>query len=276
MTRRSYRIAWLWCVLFAAVWVTPAGAQESLPDGEVSADGWQFSVAPYVWGVMINGDATIAGATTSVDTNIIEIIEDSDSIVALQGHFEVMKGNFGAYVDGTYMDLNIKSNVGPVDLDTDTQVILADFTAFYRVLDRPLDAAPSDDEDRRLNVDVIAGARYTSLEVDLGVSAGGISTTLENGKNWWDPIVGGRIKYDLTDRLFVFSRSDIGGFGAGSDFTWSGLGMLGYRFELFGAPAMVLGGYRALYTDYEEGSGLNKFAWDIWIHGPIIGLNVRF
>lgn len=276
MTRRSFRCAWLSCALFAAVCTAPAGAQESLPEGRTSAEGWQFSIAPYVWGVMINGDVTIAGAETSVDTGIIEIIEDSDSIFAFQGHFEVMKGKFGAYLDGTYLDVGVDSDVGPVDVDSDTQVISADFAAFYRVLDRPLGAAPSGDDGRRLRLDVIAGARYTSLDVDLGVSAGPLSTSFDNGKNWTDPIVGGRVIYDLTDRLVLLSRSDIGGFGAGSDFTWSGLATLGYRFELFGAQAMALGGYRALYQDFEEGSGLNKFAWDLWLHGPIIGMVVKF
>lgn len=276
MATRPFRSARLTCALLAALCTAPAGAQESLPEGRASADGWQFSVAPYIWGVMINGDVTIAGVETSVDTGLIEIIEESDSIFAFQGHFEVMKGNFGAYLDGTYLDVGVDTDVGPIDLDSDTRVILADFGAFYRVLDRRLGAAPSGDDGRRLRLDLIAGARYTDLNVDLDLSAGPLGISLDNGKNWIDPIVGGRVIADLTDRLVLVARSDIGGFGAGSDFTWNVIATLGYRFELFGAPAVALGGYRALYQDFEEGSGLNKFAWDIWVHGPIIALNVKF
>ncbi len=276
MTRRPFRKAWLTGALFAATCMAPAWAQESLPEGQASADGWQFSVAPYIWGVMINGDVTIAGAETSVDTGLVEIIEESDSIFAFLGHFEVMKGNFGAYLDTTYMDVHVDSDIGVFDVDSDLRTLFMDVGAFYRVGEWPLGAQPSGGDGRHLRLDLTAGARYTDLKVDLDLSVGALSTSLDNGKNWIDPIVGGRVIADLTDRLVLVARSDIGGFGAGSDFTWNVIANLGYRFELFGAPAVALGGYRALYQDFEEGSGLNKFAWDIWVHGPIIALNVKF
>ena len=38
----------------------------------------------------------------------------------------------------------------------------------------------------------------------------------------------------------------------------------------------MLLGYRILYQDYERGSGINKFAYDITTHGPIIGVQYRF
>ena len=37
-----------------------------------------------------------------------------------------------------------------------------------------------------------------------------------------------------------------------------------------------LAGYRALYVDYESGSGTNKFAFDSWMHGQVIGAAFRF
>ena len=75
----------------------------------------------------------------------------------------------------------------------------------------------------------------------------------------------------------VFSaRADIGGFGVGSDLTWNLVGLLGYEFDLLGAPATVLGGYRVLYQDYENGNGSDKFAYEIYTYGPILGLKVVF
>ena len=69
---------------------------------------------------------------------------------------------------------------------------------------------------------------------------------------------------------------DIGGFGAGSDFAWSALGLVGYRFEMLGLDSSALVGYRALGQDFDTGSGANKFKWDVTMHGPIIGLVTRF
>jgi hypothetical protein len=53
--------------------------------------------------------------------------------------------------------------------------------------------------------------------------------------------------------------------------------LLGYRFGLFGEDnARVVGGYRAMYQDYTDGSGDNKFEWDVTLHGPILGLSIEF
>ncbi|MGD8261465.1 MAG: hypothetical protein PVF14_20425 [Desulfobacterales bacterium] len=53
--------------------------------------------------------------------------------------------------------------------------------------------------------------------------------------------------------------------------------MIGYRFNLFGDKnARVLAGYRAVSQDYTDGSGRDKFQWDITMHGPILGLDTGF
>ena len=114
------------------------------------------------------------------------------------------------------------------------------------------------------------------MEVDLDISIGLGAGSFDGSQDWIDPFVGGRAIVDLTDRLVLVTRGDIGGFGVGSDFTWHALGMLGYRFGLFGAQATALGGYRALYQDFHSGSGANEFRWDVTIHGPILALNFEF
>ncbi len=35
-------------------------------------------------------------------------------------------------------------------------------------------------------------------------------------------------------------------------------------------------GYRALYQDYSDGSGANKFEWDVTLHGPVFALGTEF
>jgi hypothetical protein len=66
----------------------------------------------------------------------------------------------------------------------------------------------------------------------------------------------------------------IGGIAFGSDFAWDAVGLLGYRFPMFSKEnnATVFGGYRALYQDYTDGSGDDKFKWDVRLYGPILGL----
>jgi len=34
--------------------------------------------------------------------------------------------------------------------------------------------------------------------------------------------------------------------------------------------------HRARYQDYTDGSGADKFEWDVTLHGPILGLAIGF
>ncbi len=52
--------------------------------------------------------------------------------------------------------------------------------------------------------------------------------------------------------------------------------MLGYewRFETFDLEAAL--GVRALDQDFDDGSGLKRFEWDVTQYGPLIGLVFKF
>lgn len=130
-----------------------------------------------------------------------------------------------------------------------------------------------------MTVDAYAGARYTYLEIELdfnGVFKNRVNS-VNRDKSWVEPLVGARTIWDLSERWTVTLAGDIGGVVAGSDFAWDAFGLMGYRFSLFGEDnARVLAGYRALYQDYTDGSGRDKFQWDVTIHGPILGLLVQF
>ena len=66
------------------------------------------------------------------------------------------------------------------------------------------------------------------------------------------------------------------GFGVGSHFTYSVLGLLGYRFQMFGRAAIAHAGYRALSQNYATRTDGDLFKWDMILHGPILGLTIRF
>ena len=68
----------------------------------------------------------------------------------------------------------------------------------------------------------------------------------------------------------------MGGFGVGSDFAWWALGLIGYQWRGAGLEWAVLGGYKALGQDYTNGSGARRFQWDTTMHGPALGLSIRF
>ena len=68
-------------------------------------------------------------------------------------------------------------------------------------------------------------------------------------------------------------RGDVGGFSVGSKFTWNASAVLGYSIS----RVVSLGlGYRALYVDYESGSGSNKFEYKVTMYGPMVGVGSYF
>ena len=234
---------------------------------------------PYIWAVSIEGDITVKGNTTSIDVGIIDIIEESDSVFAIEGYFEARKGDWGGFVDGTYADLSMGGNVGPLSADVDFSYAFLDFAAFYRLGTWPL--APGSDggatgNGQNLSAEILLGGRYTRLKPELEIKGGPIAVSGGKTQDWVDPIVGGRLFLDLADNLTLVFRGDVGGFGVGSDFTWNVAGLLLYDFDFFGKDASFVAGYRALDQDFEDGSGANKFAYDVTTHGPVFGLAIRF
>jgi hypothetical protein len=68
-------------------------------------------------------------------------------------------------------------------------------------------------------------------------------------------------------------RGDVGGFGAGSDFSWQAMATLNMELcETGGHQIDGYLGYRALSVDYSEGA----YSYDVLQHGPIMGLTMKF
>lgn len=108
-------------------------------------------------------------------------------------------------------------------------------------------------------MDPYAGFRYTHYRL-----FGTLETITDTGKieeqaDFWDPVIGFRAHYYPHPRVPVELKADIGGFGAGSDLTWSLWVNSGYTIS----PTVdIIGGFGSLYNRYkfETGSG---FDWKI-------------
>ena len=249
-------------------------ADEPIPDG------WRFTVAPYAWALGIKGEVGIGSLDADIDATFLDILDQSDSLVALQGHIEAQKNRFGVFFDGIYADIGVKYDGSFISLDVDQKMAIIEGGGFYRVIDEV--ALWQQDASRagEFSADALVGVRYTSLEVDLDSSVevfgDDFERRFEGRRDWIDPIVGGRVELRLTEDIDVALRADVGGFGVGSDFTWNTQGLLGYRFQLFGKAAAAWAGYRALGQDYHEGCCQDRFEWDVILHGPVIGMTVRW
>ena len=97
--------------------------------------------------------------------------------------------------------------------------------------------------------DLMAGLRVNSLDIDLSLSPGLLpSQRLGTGETWVDPLIGGRLRFAITDHWFATAFADVGGLDVGSDLTWQVFGSLGYQFN---ERWSVQGGWRYVVIDKE-------------------------
>lgn len=119
----------------------------------------------------------------------------------------------------------------------------------------------------------LGGARY--FDMDVEVKAAGTTVSTGGKQEWLDPIIGLRYIWQISEKWRLSLRGDIGGFGIGdaSDFAWNAVGLIGWQpWKHVG----FLGGYQALDVDYETGSGINKFKFDMLMHGPLLAVNITW
>lgn len=92
-------------------------------------------------------------------------------------------------------------------------------------------------------------------------------------ETWFDPMLIARIKSKSGEKFIYQFRGEIGGFDIGSDFAWQMQAYAGYQFsKLF----QITGGYRIISLDYENGSGQNRFMYNIDTSGPVVRFGFNF
>lgn len=238
---------------------------------------WQLSATPYGWFTWLKGDQTVRGRSVDVDVNPIELLEHLDG-VPFMGYLEAREGKFALYGDIVYAPLNLGSDgvrsrgIHPaingtlsasVGLSIDQTIVEAGGT--YEVAKWQSDTGTT-------AVDILAGARYWHQEADLRLSLDasldiadlsvvrGAALARSGGVDWVDPVVGAVVRHNLGPGQDMVLRGDIGGFGAGSQFSWNVLAA--YSFEICSEDGVTYAGvlgYRLLDVDYEKGSGRSKY-----------------
>ena len=229
---------------------------------EAQSDDWEFTIAPYFLFGNLEGDVGIlTQEAIPVDIGFDEIMENLQGAVII--HTEVWKSGWGVMGDLIWMGIGKDLDTpGPLPLVLDVQVdqfIIEGFVA-HRF------ARPG----RQL--DLFAGVRVWDISIDLELEETDRAQTF--GDTWVDPVVGGRVLQDVSEAMFLSARGDIGGFGAGSEFSWNLQGGIGY--EAYDWLDLVLQ-YKALWVDFDnEKTGVDFLSWDTVTHGPLISLVFKF
>lgn len=220
---------------------------------------WEFNLAPlYLWAISIDGDIGIRGRTSSASVDFSNIWDNLEGVFTVRFN-GLYRKKYGFVFDYNYLDLGTEKDSDQVNVDVSFKSQIINLAGTYRFID----------SDHTL--DGVAGIRYTKL--DSRVNLNNVGVRLDGDQDWIDPIVGLRYNYAFSDKWSMQLYGDIGGFGVSSDFTWQGMALI--DFHPWENVAFVAG-YRGIGTDYETGSRIDQFTYDATVHGPLIGVDIRW
>jgi hypothetical protein len=269
------RFAWLLCLLL--VLGSPASAEGDAD--ATAAPGWEFSLAPYLWGSAIEGTVEADDVSADVDVSFSDILDALD--VGVLGSFEARRGKLSLTSNLVYLKLSTDAErpVGPglgafppgsLEADVEAQSLIFEGRGTWEVFSVPLFG---DGDERRLALDLGPAFRlwWLDQEIDVelrpGVPLGPFASSSDESMDWVDFLAAARVRAQLTEKLALAVSGDYGGFDIGSSAhrTWSLGGFFAYRLGEHWDLAL---GWRTLE--------LERGAADVELSGPLFGANYRF
>ena len=133
-----------------------------------------------------------------------------------------------------------------------------------------------------MSIEAMAGGRFlhssNDIELRSNTLLGPVGTDASTEADVVDPFIGGRWAIRLRDGLVLGFRGDVGGFDAGTHFTWQLASSLRYRlpFTLRSAPLWSVVGYRVLDFDIKNSTPCVDQRINLQMRGPFLGVLAQF
>jgi hypothetical protein len=238
----------------------------SLPAQAQNADGrWHYLIQPYAMFPNMKGETGIADVPTiPVDEDPQDIFDNLQMGAML--YLEAQNDRWTFSSDVLFMDLgsdfSSDGQITSLDGDVDVSQIGWELAAMRHIVP---------------NFELGLGLTYNQIDVDVEAtfSTPMGSTVYDTGleEDWIDPTIVARITFPINDKWSVQARGNIGGFGVGSDLMWQVQADVNFR------PSeswFLTFGYRIIDIDYDNGSGLDRFVYDMQTFGPVlkVGFNL--
>ena len=253
--------------LTAASLQAPAWAsdvpQPASPRDPLVASVPRFSVTSYLWATAIDGRSATFPPLPAADIHLRfrDILKELNG--AMMASAEMRMGRWSVLVDGQFSQVTSGGNLpGPFfsALKLRSQSTTVQGSVFYQVY-----------EGDSVSLDVGGGIRFWNLSNRLEILPGLANLRIDHrdSEAWADPVIGARLGVELGGPWSLTLAGDVGGFGAGSQLTWQGLGSVNYAWS---EKLTLKAGYRALHVDYRHGG----FSYDVTQHGPAVAATYRF
>jgi hypothetical protein len=220
-----------------------------------------------------------------------------NDLMAFMGYIEARHGRLSLFADVAYMKIGLDASMvrsrgvdelnGAVGASAGLkyEMVIAEMAAAYKIARWGATSAPGSGT----AIDIFGGARGWWQKADASLALAGTvnigdltcnadgTLTASGSVGWVDPLVGLRLRHQFAPGMNFVVSGDIGGFGAGSKFSWQALAAVNYDFYVHNNVTWSgMAGYKALDVDYTKGSVLTHFEYNMTMHGPILGITARF
>ena len=244
-------------------------SQPVMAQSESADDGWDHSLAVYLWGTDIGG-STASG--TDIDVGFSTLLDNLN--FGAMGAYQGRKGKWSVITNVMYLDvsgdkqLDLIPPIGGNLINVTTDVSL-DLTGLVIELGGGYNLY---NDNEGTIVDFVLGARYLDLstdillDFDLGASGLGLKVPLSDSGHVLDAIVGLSGKVSIGDRWSMPWGANIG--AGDSDLTWSARAGVGFK-----AASWVDIDVAYRYLKWDLGGQLVD---ELSFSGPMLGAVFRF
>lgn len=215
--------------------------------------GWDFRVSPYLWALSLDGTTAAAGSDVPLDSSFSDILDLLN--IAFSANMELNNGKWFVVLDTTWADLEAEIETGgPIGGDVEIEIIMVDVFVGFSATE---------------HVDFYGGVRYNEQNITIVPD---MMPEIDLGDDWTDYVLGVRFSNKISDKWSFAGRLDATVAGD-SDSAWSAQALF---LRHIGNNKQFHIGYRHYDVDYESGSGLSLFKWDVVHSGPNIGFSWMF
>ncbi len=193
-------------------------------------DFW-FTVNPYLWTIAMGGTVGIPNTpsgypkTYEFNKSFSDALSNLKMAFMIGGKFKYKRINLFydiVYANLKDFDVTLPVGSGLTKANTTNKEFITDLSLGY--------SFPT--TSKSVFLDAYAGVRIWSTETEITLIPPSGQTFMGSvSRSWVDPIVGINASFILSKQWFSYLRTDFGGFGANSEYTFMILGGFGYKFN---------------------------------------------
>ncbi len=229
-------------VLFSSCIYSSFGQSDTYyPKG--NPDKWKFEITPFLWLPAVSGEIESSYLDKNFKVPAVDILSNLNGAFMINA--EVSKGK--VFVSPSYIYTKVGTEKVLKTNDAGEEIISASPTLTINIAGVIIGI--HEVVCKNLIIDPYLGFRYNSFKTIIAIDGIKETSSVEEKADFWDPVMGLRLLYFPHPRVPIMFKSDVGGFGIGSDFSWTATLNGGYTIS---PQVDLFGGLTAYGTNFSD------------------------